>query len=240
MVSSDVAQLPRWQSHYCDNLKFFAMESDCEDKGITSDRLKNEDNNSTSTDIFNMLSAISTQMMVGHQDLQQQNAQLAREIQKVVADTDKFKQDIHAKLLSIQTPGLLLSSPTPSPSLPNFPSGQGGMISSSASSPSVVPSVASTTGSSSSPSPLSGDFQTQLLTMLNNTFSQLTTVINETKTNIGDKGSVVKSEWPKFSGDTKKFLAWYLGVMSQISISPWKDLYDSSSSNVVKHTSNVT
>lgn len=240
MVSSDAAQVPQWQSHNCDNLKFFTMESDCEDKVITSDQLENENNNTTSTDIFNMLSAISTQMMVDHQDLQQQNAQLAKELQKVVANTDKFKQEIHDELLSIQTDGSMLNSHTPSPPLPNFPSGQGGMISSSASSPLVVPSVASTTGSSSSPSPFLGDFQTQFLTMLNNTFTQLTTVINDTKTIIGDKGSDTKSKWPKFSSETKKFCAWYLGVMSQILITPWKDLYDSSNNNVVKHTLNVT
>ena len=128
-----------------------------------------------------------------------------------------------------------MSSSHPTSSPPPLPAGQGGTVFGSISSPSAVPPVSSMMGSISSSDPPSGNFQKQLLTMLNNTFAQLTTVINDTKTVLGDKGSDTKTEWPKFSGDTKKFRAWYLGIMSQISISPWKDLYDQSSNNVVKH-----
>jgi hypothetical protein len=216
------------------------MESDCEDLGVNSHQLKTEAATSTSVDIVAMLSAISNQMLVGQQELQKQNAQLASELQKVIADADQFKQEIRAELLSVQNSGSTLSSSHPPSSLPLLPAGQGGTVFGSISSPSAVPPVSSMMGSISSSDPPSGDFQKQLLTMLNNTFAQLTTVINDTKTVLGDKGSDTKMEWPKFSGDTKKFRAWYLGIMSQIAISPWKDLYDQSSNNVVKHTTNTT
>jgi hypothetical protein len=49
-----------------------------------------------------------------------------------------------------------------------------------------------------------------------------------------------KAEWPKYSGDTKRFRSWYLSVMTQISIAPWHELYDSSKNDVVLSTTNVS
>lgn len=81
------------------------------------------------------------------------------------------------------------------------------------------------------------DFQTLMLNLFNNTFAQLSNVINDTKNVIGEeKNSDSKSDGPKFSGDMKKVCHWYLGIMSHISISPWKDMYDSVSNNVIKTT----
>jgi len=54
-----------------------------------------------------------------------------------------------------------------------------------------------------------------------------------------DKGTESKVEWPKFSGDSKLFKAWYLAIVAQISIPPWKELYDASTRDVVKTTSNT-
>jgi hypothetical protein len=71
---------------------------------------------------------------------------------------------------------------------------------------------------------------------LNDTFSKLTSVINETSS---AKISDTKSEWVKFSGDPKKFRSWYLAVMAQLSIAPWQDLYDSTTNSVVKSTTNT-
>ena len=72
------------------------------------------------------------------------------------------------------------------------------------------------------------DFQMQMLAVLNNTFSQLSTVISDTSSVLKDakiamtesKSSDAKSEWMKFSGDSKKFMSWYLAVMAQLSIAP--------------------
>jgi hypothetical protein len=57
--------------------------------------------------------------------------------------------------------------------------------------------------------------------MLNDTFSKLSTVIADSKS------SETKSDYPKFIGDSKKFFAWYLAIMAQLSLSPWQELYDS-------------
>jgi hypothetical protein len=47
-----------------------------------------------------------------------------------------------------------------------------------------------------------------------------------------------KQDWHKFSGDSKKFGAWYLGIMAHLSLSPWSELYDASRNNVVLSTTN--
>jgi len=176
------------QSHFSGNFKQSIMESDCEDNKFSE--LKNETSSSASADILNMLGAISSQMMIGHQDLQKQNLQLSQELQKVIADTDQFKREIRAELGQLQSPGSLSSS-TSTPMI---------SVTSSASTPVVSPGPSLATAGAST------DFQAQMLALLNQTFTQLTTVIQETKTVISEgKGSDSKSEWPKFSGDTKKF-----------------------------------
>jgi hypothetical protein len=48
-----------------------------------------------------------------------------------------------------------------------------------------------------------------------------------------------KSDWPKFSGDSKKFCLWYLGIMMQISLPPWSELYDASKHDIVASTTNA-
>jgi hypothetical protein len=87
----------------------------------------------------------------------------------------------------------------------------------------------------------------QMLAVLNNTFSQLSTVISDTSSVLKDakiamtesKSADAKSEWMKFSGDSKKFNSWYLAVMAQLSIAPWLELYDTTTNSVVKTTSNA-
>jgi hypothetical protein len=84
-----------------------------------------------------------------------------------------------------------------------------------------------------SPNTLRNDIQTQMLLMLSESFSKLSTALSEKKDD-------QKSDWPKFSGDQKKFRAWYLAIMAQLSISPWKELYDPVTNNVIKTTTNST
>jgi hypothetical protein len=50
----------------------------------------------------------------------------------------------------------------------------------------------------------------------------------------------VKAEWPKVSGDSNKFCAWYLGIMTQTLLPPWQELYDPIKHDVVNTTQNVT
>ncbi len=197
------------------------MESDCEEQ--PSPPMNHEDSSATNQEILKMPGAISSQMMIGHQDLQHQNSMLTAELQKVVADTNMFKQEMRNELLHLQQSSNTLSSVPVISSLTPTPviSSPGALNSST-----VVSTQASSTNTQALSSQLAGsnssvNFQMQMLTLLNNMFTQLTTVINETKTVIGEaKTSDSNSDWPKFSGDTKKFRHWYLGIMSQISISP--------------------
>ncbi len=69
--------------------------------------------------------------------------------------------------------------------------------------------------------------------MMMESFAKLSTVLAETK-------SDSKSDWPKFSGVSKKFCDWYLSIMTQVSLPPWNVLYDSTTNDVVATTSNTT
>jgi len=48
-----------------------------------------------------------------------------------------------------------------------------------------------------------------------------------------------KSEWPKFSGDSKRFRTWYLAIMTQLSIHPWSALYDPGTNSIVSNTTDT-
>jgi hypothetical protein len=80
----------------------------------------------------------------------------------------------------------------------------------------------------------SQDFQNQMLTMPNATFSKLATIVSDAKTN------ETKSDWPKFNGDTKKFKQRYLAIVAQLSLAPWKEFYDFNTDTVVKASSNTS
>lgn len=100
----------------------------------------------------------------------------------------------------------------------------------SSSSLSSTSPVISNLGSNSSSNP---DFQAQMMLMLNGTFSKLSFVI------IDIKSIDTKADWPKFSRDLKKFKAWYLAILAQLSLSPWQDLHDSGSNDIVQPTFNT-
>ncbi|MFN9980090.1 MAG: hypothetical protein ACK53Y_09265, partial [bacterium] len=70
--------------------------------------------------------------------------------------------------------------------------------------------------------------------MLTESFSKLTTVLVENKT------QDTKLYWPKFSGDAKKFRSWYLSIMALISIPPWNEFYDASRNDIVLANTNVS
>jgi hypothetical protein len=77
------------------------------------------------------------------------------------------------------------------------------------------------------------DVQTQMLLMLTESFSKLSTVL-------ADKQVDTKVDRPKFSGDTKHFKVWYLAIMAQLFLAPWTELYDSLCNNVVSTTTNTS
>ena len=188
-----------------DSNHFFEMEADCkEEPQVTST------SSSSNDEILKILTAISSQMVVGQQDLQNQllssNQSLQAELQKVRDENEKFKQEMRAEFQN--------SSPVV---------------------PTTTTVVDSTTSVSAplsvSSSNSSMDFQSQMLAVLNETFSKLSSVI-------GDKSSETKSDWMKFSGDPKKFRSWYQAIMAQLSIAPWTPLYNSDTNSVVKITTN--
>ena len=54
------------------------------------------------------------------------------------------------------------------------------------------------------------------------------------------RATETKSDWPKFGGDMKKFRHWYLAVVAQLSLSPWKKFYDWNTNTLVKTTTNTS
>jgi flagellar biosynthesis/type III secretory pathway chaperone len=87
-----------------------------------------------------------------------------------------------------------------------------------------------------------------MLSVLNDTFSKLSSVISDTTTILQDtkqalndsKLSDSKMDWIKFAGDHKKFRSWFLAIMAQLSIAQWRELYDPDTNSVVSSTNNDT
>jgi hypothetical protein len=199
------------------------MESDCKESG---QQLFKTDNGSSNQDnIMQMLNLISTKMMDTIQDLQcqmvQNNLKFTAELQKISQENETFRQAVTADVqrLSSMTNTLPPVSVVPS-TIP---------ISGSMSLPAlIIPSSGASSVVPSSTSPQ--DFQQQKLSMLNDTFSKLTTVMTESKS------SDSKADWPKFNGDTKKFKHWHLAIIAQLSLAPWKELYDPTTNTLLKTT----
>jgi len=206
------------------------MEPECEEEHVSS---ASKPSATPNDEILKILTAISSQMVVGQQDLQNQlissSTFLKNELQKVREETKKFKLEMQAELNATSSPVNAHVSSV----LPNV-----------LSSPSLTTLMLSTGGNSTSSS--SADFQSQMLAVLNDTFTKLSSVISDTSTILQDtksaisdsKSSESKTEWSKFSGDPKKFHAWYLALMAQLSIAPWQSLYDKSTKSVITSTLN--
>jgi hypothetical protein len=122
------------------------------------------------------------------------------EIQPITQEHETFKQEIRAKLISMRNQRHSMSLP----SVNNAPICASSFVDDSNQSISSGPTLASmvslptTTGVNNiphvSPPAFGNDvFQTQMLQMLNDTFSELLTVLLDSKT-------TTKSEWPKFFG----------------------------------------
>jgi hypothetical protein len=149
------------------------MESDCEDN-ITPSILA--DTSQANNEIMTMLDAISNQMMSNLQSLQDQlihtDEKLTQQLQWVVQNHESFKQEINAKFLVLGNSSNMHLPSTPSPDVNDNSS--------------VIPLIV-TSGTllqnssliSNSTSQL--DFQVQMMVMLNNTFSKLSTALVENK-----------------------------------------------------------
>jgi len=170
------------------------MESDYQDSQAAMDQ---KTSSSPNEEIIQMLTAISTRMVSGQQDLQNQlirnDLKLEAELQRVRDDNEKFRQELRQEFITsigdVTSPINNSVLPTSSP-----PSSSVNITSSS-------PNISQ-----------SADFQTQMLAVLNDTFSKLSSVISDTSNVLHDtkqalsdsKSSDAKLEWIKFSGDQKK------------------------------------
>jgi hypothetical protein len=74
-------------------------------------------------------------------------------------------------------------------------------------------------------------FQVQMMQLLTESLSELSSAL-------ADKSTESKSDWPKFGGDSKKFRAWYMAIMAQLSLPPWQELYNTSTNDIVNIASN--
>jgi hypothetical protein len=169
-----------------------------------------------SPDMFNldqMITNLSSQVTHQTQSLE---SKISRDFSRVIEDNETFKSDVRAELDGIRQ--LLdcyqiTSDPQRMPSRSNSTPDVHHISTrtniqhhtpSSTSSPAVALSV--------SPVP-DNDPQTNLMSLLTETFTKLTATLS-------DKKEEFKYEWPKFSGDQKKFRAWYMAIVTQLSLPP--------------------
>jgi len=208
--------------HYSEEFENFTMEADCQDDGGDTPPSSSPDLQvllaSLSTTLSNHISSqtaiIQDKMSQNNLKLQQSQAVFKQEVR---SELDEFcalmehqQRWIESRLIDSSSRSTPVSPPPAQPS------------------PSIVPVPTSAPAISHS----SGqDLQAQMLLLLTESFSKLSTALTDNK-------SDSKADWHKFIGDSSKFCAWYLGIMAHLSLPPWSDLYDSSSNDVVSTTSN--
>jgi len=132
----------------------------------------------------------------------------------------------------MSTSGSLPTQVSPSSSLPSVPSPVPNVTSSiSGSIPVGLSSTPNLSSSVSTPAPT--DVHSQMMLLMAESFSKLSSVLTE-------KNTDSKSDWPKFAGDIKKFRTWYLAILAQVSLPPWAELYDPVRNDILSSTSNST
>jgi hypothetical protein len=200
------------------------MESDCIDYSTPS--IKTDGASSNQDSIMQMLNVVSTKMMDTIQDLQHQLTQndlkYTAELHEISQENETFRQNI---LVDMQRLNSATSSVAVSTQVSTSPSSSPPVVSTPIASSGVLTMLSS----DSSPQ----DFQQQMMSMLNTTFAKLTTVLSDSKS------TDAKSEWPKCEGGIKKFKSWFLAIVAQLSIAPWKEFYDITTNTLVKTTTNT-
>ncbi len=211
------------------------MEADCQDLDVSQDNdvrtsapvpsemkgLLESLSMSLVTHISSQTTILKDQIIQNDERLQESQVRFKQEVQSELDEFRKlmdqqqrwFESRLHQISSSGQT--TTTTAPTDAPILP-------------------VPtiSVPSVTSSSSIPSTSTDTaLHSQMMMLLSDSFSKLSSALTEQKQDS-------KAEWHKFTGDPKKFRAWYLGIMAHLSLPPWTELYDSSTNDVVVTTSN--
>jgi len=207
------------------------METDCE-KVTSEGKVSRE-----MLDLTQILTTLSHQITNQNQAIQDHILQNDEKFQKVLQDNDIFKRDIQSEIDSIRnliasqstfttTTGSSVMGP-PQASVISNSSGNSAVRVDNSSSSAQISSLHVVSSSSSTV-----DFQSQMMLMLTESFAKLSSALS-------DKKDETKSEWPKFSGDSKKFRSWYLAIMAQISLPPWQSLYDPATNDIVKTTPEI-
>jgi hypothetical protein len=190
-------------------------------------------------DITKLFAALSSQITVQNSNLQDQirrnDSKISAEFQTVVQANKEFKSEVRSELEDIRRLFNQLQNVTnPSATLISPPVSNSTFNQVVPSSNSVSSNSSSTTDdlNSSPTSPSIQDTSTQMMKLLTESFSKLSTVL-------ADKQMDTKNDWPKFAGDSKKFRARYLAIMAQMSLPPWQELNDSASNDIVLITTNT-
>jgi len=221
------------QYHNFGNYTNFKMEGDYNDNLPTSGI------SSEMTEMSKFLASLSLQMTSSMERLQEQ---LLENDQKITQTNERFKQEVRDEIdqlrqLFLQTNGEVSNQAqsTVHGSI-NSVLSTGSPSNNQDSSPDPIVTT-STPNSNFGIGMSTTDVQSQMMLMLTESFAKLSNVLGE-KTQ--DSKTEVKSEWPKFSGDVKKFKSWYLLIVAQLSIPPWQELYDPETNSIVKSTTNST
>jgi len=208
--------------------KAINIEVDCQDNDDTkmASSIKSED----PPDLNKFLSVLTAHITAS-------TSKMSNEFQQVISANNSFKHEIRNANDAFQQEvrdGILelrallcqqrSNVPVPASSMSSM-----NYISPQASPDTIVNTTSVAITSSISPPAASTD---DVLRLLTEAFSKMATAMSE-------KSMDSKVEWPKFSGDSRKFRSWYLAIMTQSAIAPWKELYDSSKIDVVSMTMNA-
>jgi hypothetical protein len=215
--SGDLSFDPGIVHHNFSISKNIIMEADCEDVKISS---SSSNGISDMSSLFDALSAKITS----------ETSKLSSNFHFVANEHDLFKREVRAELDELRS--LLLIQNSTKPSM-GTSSAQVKVSSSPSNSASIVSTHISSQPAVASPDISSHDMQQKTMLMMTESFNKLSTAFSEGK-------QEKKAEWPKFSRDSKKFRAWYLGILTQLSLPPWQDLYDSIRHDVVDSTQNAS
>jgi hypothetical protein len=205
--TSDILCHPQHCLYNLETLQNLNMATDCNDNcssrvtpsatldhSLSSAPIRPEHSPPNQDSIMEMLHLISNQMVVTNQDLREQLAatelKFTQELNRIKQENDTFRQDLRAELQAYQSSNTMSVPGNSVPISSNFsnqPTSNGSTVASST----LLAASSSTPVSSAVPSS-APDFQTQMLTLLSETFLKLTMSTDS------------KSEWPKFNGVSKK------------------------------------
>jgi hypothetical protein len=225
-------------SHNSSISNFDTIEADCKDSSAVSETVKQEtmDVSQLFTALSNQIAKIATQNNDIQDKIKENETSFSLKFQEVIQDNASFKTSVQNEIDELRC--LLLAQQTSSVGTSVTPTNT--VVSTApevtpvlnTSSALDVPSHLPVTSSNSSPVSTS-DTQSQALQLIADSLSKLSMVVTS------DKTTVTKMEWPKFSGQAKKFRTWYCTIVAQLASAPWKELYDSTTNSVVSTTTNV-